>query len=259
MAVVENPPPSRLPRIERVTLRDLAASLSSGWLDFRRAPVHGLFFSSVYVIAGLILVGFGAGTIAWTLMVSLGFPLVAPFAAVGFYETSRRLENGEQLNWAEIFGVVVRQKDRQLPWAGAVIVIYFLFWTFLAHMIFALFMGPSALTNATTSLEIYLTPTGLAMVAAEFAVGGVFAFVLFALTVVSLPLLLEKEVDFVTAMLHSMAAVRSNLVVMLVWAFLVAVLLFAGMLPFFLGLLVILPVLGHATWHLYRRMLGDSD
>ena len=233
MAIDGNAPPSRLPRIETVTWRDLTASLSSGWLDFRRAPIHGLFVGSVYVVAGLLLAGFGAGTIPWTLTVSLGFPLVAPFAVTGFYETSRRLENGERLNWAGILGVVAREKNRQLPWAGAVIVIHFLFWTFLAHMVFALFMGPGAMTNATTSLDIYLTPTGLAMIATELAVGGVFAFVLFALTVVSLPLLLEKEVDFVTAMLLSMAAVRRNLVVMLVWAFTVAILRFAGMLPFF--------------------------
>ncbi len=259
MTIRENAPPSKLPRIERITIRDLAVSLCTGWHDFRRAPVHGFFFSAVYVAAGLLLIHFGAGTIAWTLTVSLGFPLVAPFAAVGLYEISRRLENGERLNWAGILGVVVREKDRQLPWAGAIIVIYFLFWTFLAHMIFALFMGPGTMTNPTTSLDIYLTPTGLAMIVTEFAVGGVFAFVLFSLTVVSLPLLLDREVDFVTAMLLSMAVVRRNPLVMAVWALSVAVLLFVGMLPFFLGLLVVLPVLGHATWHLYRRALCDQD
>lgn len=257
MTVDISKPPSALPPIGTVKSRDLITSICAGWHDFRRAPTYGLFFSSVYVIAGLLLVRFGAGTVAWTLTVSLGFPLVAPFAAVGLYEVSRRLESDEPLNWAEILGVVVREKDRQLPWAGAIIIIYFLFWTFLAHMIFALFMGPSALTNITTSLDIYLTPTGLAMISMELAVGGIFAFVLFSLTVVSLPLLLEKEVDFVTAMLLSMATVRRNLSVMLVWSLCIAILLFVGMLPFFLGLLIVLPVLGHATWHLYRQVLRD--
>ncbi|MCP3970498.1 MAG: DUF2189 domain-containing protein [Rhodobacteraceae bacterium] len=251
------PPPSPLPQIGTVTLRELFISLRAGWWDFKAAPGLGLFFSAVYVVTGTALVWFGAGSVAWTLLISLGFPLVAPFAAVGYYEISRRLEDGERLDWRKVLGVVLAEKDRQIPWVGAIIVIYFLFWTFLAHMIFALFMGPSAMTNATSSFDIYLTREGMTMVAVEFAVGGVFAFVLFALTVVSLPLLLEKEIDFITAMLLSFAMVRRNLPVMLVWAFIISALLFVGMLPYFLGLLVVLPVLGHATWHLYRRALYD--
>ena len=248
-------PPSPLPQIGAVTLHELYASLRAGWWDFKRAPAFGLFFSAVYVLAGLGLVTFGAGTVAWTLMISLGFPLVAPFAAVGLYEVSRRLENGELLEWRGILGVVARERRRQIPWMGAIIVIYFLFWTFLAHMIFALFMGLTVMTNATTSLDIYFTQTGMTMAAVELAVGGVFAFVLYSLTVVSLPLLLEKEIDFITAMILSFSTVKANFPVMAVWAFVIAALLCVGMLPFFLGLLVVLPVLGHATWHLYRRAL----
>lgn len=255
MAETAAPQASPLPQIGKVTLEELFVSLRAGWWDFRRAPVFGLFFSGVYVLAGLALVALGAGTMAWTLMISLGFPLVAPFAAVGLYEVSRRLEDGEPLEWGAVLGVVARERGRQIPWAGAIIVIYFLFWSFLAHMIFALFMGLSVMTNATSSYEIYLTANGLTMIAVELVVGAVFAFVLFGLTVVSLPLLLEKEVDFITAMLLSFKMVRQNLLVMLVWAATIAALLFLGMLPYFLGLFVVLPVLGHATWHLYRRAL----
>lgn len=251
-------PPSPLPEIGTVTLHELYASLRAGWWDFKRAPVFGLFFSAVYVLAGMALVSFGAGTVAWTLMISLGFPLVAPFAAVGLYEVSRRLESGELLDWRGVLGVVARERRRQIPWMGAIIVIYFLFWTFLAHLIFALFMGLSVMTNATSSLDIYLTQTGLTMIAVELAVGGLFAFMLFSLTVVSLPLLLEKEVDFISAMLLSFATVKANFTVMLVWAVVIAGLLCLGMLPYFLGLLVVLPVLGHATWHVYRRALSDE-
>ncbi len=251
------PPPSPLPEIGKVTAYELFASLRAGWWDFRRAPGFGLFFGGVYVACGLALVSFGAGHVAWVLMLSLGFPLIGPFAAVGLYEVSRRIEAGLPLRWGEVLGVVISEKDRQIPWAGAIIVIYFLFWTFLAHMIFALFMGLSVMTHATSSLDIYLTANGLAMIGVEVVVGGVFAFVLFALTVVSLPLLLEKEVDFISAMILSLAVVRKNPAVMLLWAFVIAAFLFLGMLPYFLGLLVVLPVLGHATWHLYRRALYD--
>lgn len=249
------PPASPLPEIGKVTLSELFSAIRAGWYDFKAAPAFGIFFSSVYVLGGWALFGLGAGTVAWTLALSLGFPLVAPFAAVGLYEVSRRLEANEPLNWREVLGVVISEKDRQIPWMGAIIVIYFLFWTFIAHMIFALFMGPSALINISTSIDAYLTPRGLSMLAVEFVIGGVFAFVLFCLSVVSLPLLLDKELDFVTAMLLSVRTVQKNPVVLLIWAAIIAGLSFLAMLPMFLGLFIVLPVLGHATWHLYRRAL----
>ena len=253
----DHPEPSPLPLIGRVTVGEILASLVAGWRDFRAAPMFGLFFSAVYVLGGVALVMLGAGTVAWTLTVSLGFPLVAPFAAVGLYEVSRRLEAEEPLPWQDILGVVLREKDRQIPWIGAIILIYFLFWTFLAHLIFALFMGPSALINVYSSVGSFVTPRGLAMMATEMAVGAVMAFLLFSLTVVSLPLLLEKEIDFVSAMLLSFRTVQENLWPMLLWAAIIAVLTILAMLPAFLGLFVVLPVLGHATWHLYRRALYD--
>lgn len=242
----------------RVTLTELVVSLKAGFADFTRAPAFGLFFAGVYVAIGLFLVWSRAGAFTWTLVVSLGFPLFAPFAAVGLYEVSRRLEAGAALTWREILGVVLAEKDRQIPWMGAIIVIYVLFWTFLGHMIFALFMGPSALINATTSYDMYVTREGLSMLAFGAAVGAILAFALFSLTVVSLPLLLDKEVDFVTAMLTSLKLVRENLGVMLVWAGIIAALLVVAMVPVFLGLFVVLPVLGHATWHLYRRAIYDE-
>jgi uncharacterized membrane protein len=248
---------SPLPEIGRVSVPELFAALRAGARDFRAAPAFGVFFAGFYVAVGLGLTVLGAGTFVWTLVLALGFPLVAPFAAVGLYEVSRRLEADRPLVWSEVLGVVLREKDRQIPWIGAILVFVFLFWSFFAHMLFALFMGLSTLTNITTSHEALLTPTGLTMVALQVVVGGAVAFLVFAMTVVALPLLLDREVDFVTAMLHSMKTVGQNLAVMLLWAGLIAAALFLGMLPWFLGLFVVLPVLGHATWHLYRRALYD--
>jgi uncharacterized membrane protein len=243
------------PDIAILDASDLRHALRRGWRDFRAAPGIGLVFSAVYVGGGLFLLLVAGGFVWQTLILALGFPLVAPFAAVGLYETSRRLEQGRPLDLYQIFGVVWREKDRQIPWLGAIIVIYFLFYSFLAHMIFALFMGLSVMTNVTSSLEAFLTPNGLTMIAVELAVGGVLAFVLFGLTAFSLPLLLDKEIDFMTAMLLSFEAVRENLAVMLAWAAIIAGLVILAMIPAFLGLFVVLPVLGHATWHLYRRAL----
>ena len=249
--------PSPLPEIGRVTVPELLAALRAGARDFAAAPVFGVFFSAFYVAVGLGLTLIGAGTFVWTLVLALGFPLVAPFAAVGLYEVSRRLEAGEPLDWGGILGVVAREKDRQIPWIGVILVLVFLFWSFFAHMLFALFMGLSTLTNISSSWEALLTPTGLTMIALQLAVGAAVAFLVFSLTVVSLPLLLEREVDFVSAMLLSMRTVARNLPVLLVWAGIIAALLFLGMIPYFLGLFVVLPILGHATWHLYRRALYD--
>lgn len=253
----EAPPPSPLPVIGTVTLAELWAALKAGMADFRAAPQFGLFFSAIYVLGGFLMLWLGAGHVTWVLATSLGFPLAAPFAAVGLYEVSRRLEAGAPLQWSEILGVVWAERTRQIPWMGAIIVIYFLFWTFLAHMIFAVFMGLSTITNVSTSLDIFLSGRGLQMILVELAVGAVLAFFLFAMTVVSLPLLLEKELDFVTAMLLSIRTVTENLPVMLIWAVIIAVASLSALLPMFLGLMVVLPVLGHATWHLYRRALYD--
>ena len=242
--------------VRQITFADIGASLRAGIADFRRAPLFGLFFSAVYVIGGFVMLWVGAGHVTWTLATSLGFPLVAPFAAAGLYEVSRRMEKGEPLAWGAVLGIVWNERTRQLPWLGAIIVIYFLFWTFLAHMIFALFMGLSTMTNVSQSLDVFLTPNGIAMIVVELVVGAILAFVLFSMTVVSLPLVLHREVDFVTAMLTSMQVVRANFLVLFVWAVIIATLSLVALLPWFLGLMVVLPILGHATWHMYRRALS---
>ncbi|MEM7489515.1 MAG: DUF2189 domain-containing protein [Pseudomonadota bacterium] len=237
---------------------DIAAILRAGLADFRAAPLYGLFFASVYVLAGLLLLQVGAGPFTWTLTLSLGFPLVAPFLAVGLYEVSRRLERGEPLSFPAVLGVVWNERTRQIPWAGAVLLIYFLFWSFVAHMLFALFMGPQALLGPPTDLAHYTSGRGLALVAVQLAFGGACALLLFGLTCVSLPMLLDREVDFVTAMRRSLAVARANGPAMLLWAALIAVSTLLALVPWFLGLLVVLPVLGHASWHLYRRAVPEG-
>ncbi|MBH1973619.1 MAG: DUF2189 domain-containing protein [Rhodobacteraceae bacterium] len=246
------------PEVLHMEFADLRASLAEGWADFRRAPLFGFAFAAVYVLGGWVIYAAMTvkGQIWWTLPAAAGFPILGPFVACGVYEVSRRLEAGEPLVWGEIFGLIFKQKDRQIPSIAAVIVVFFLFWNFLAHMIFALFLGNATMTNISSSLAVFTSGPGLTMLLVGTAVGAVFATLLFALTVVSLPMLLEREVDFVTAMLTSVAVVTESPVVLLSWGVLVAALLFAAMLPGFLGLLVVLPVLGHATWHLYRRAIA---
>ncbi len=249
--------PSVVPEPLIATAEDLRAALIAGWQDFRAAPVFGLFFGGVYVAGGLLLwwALAVAGEVWWTIPITLGFPLIGPFIAVGLYEVSRRLEQGESLDWSGVLGVIFRQKDRQIPSVAAVIVVFFLFWNFLGHMIFALFLGNATMTNISSSFEIYRSASGLTMLAFGSAVGAVFALILFATQVVSLPLLLDREVDFVTAMITSVRTVQASPATMLGWGLLIAAALFAAMVPAFLGLFFVLPILGHASWHLYRRLL----
>lgn len=253
-------PPDELPEPAVIGFDAIARALMAGWRDFCRAPAFGLFFSAFYVAGGLVLstVALWSGKEWWLLPFLVGFPLLAPFAAVGLYAVSRQIELGQPLIWRDILNVVMAQKDRQVPSMAMLILLMFMFWVFVAHTVFALFMGLSSLTNISSSPEILLQGRGLVMLAVGCAIGAGFAAVLFSMTVVGLPLILDREVDLVTAMIVSFSAVGTNFVVLLVWAILIAALLFAAMLPLFLGLFVVLPVLGHASWHMYRLLMPDD-
>ncbi len=257
MTMTDAPQASAKPEIQLISTSDLWAALSAGWRDFLAAPVYGAFFGGFYVVCGIALFWLTrwTGQIYWLAIAVFGFPLLGPFAAVGLYEVSHRLDLGQPLVWREIVGVVWRQKNRQLPSICAIIVLIFLFWSFIGHMIFALFLGLSTMTNISSSYEVYLTTNGLMMLGVGSLVGAALAALIFAITVVGLPLLLDREIDFVTGMIVSFQTSLRNIGTMALWGVMVTLLLFIGMVPMFMGLLLVLPVLGHATWHLYKRAL----
>ena len=253
--------PDDIPIPDVVGMDAIPTALRAGWRDFRRAPAFGLFFAAFYVAGGLVLaaVAMASGQEWWLMPFVVGFPLIAPFAAVGLYEVSRRIEADEPLDWKQVLSVVVAQKDRQVPSMAMVVLLMFMFWVFVAHTTFALFMGVSSLTNVSSSPEILFQGRGLMMLLVGTLIGAGFASVLFSITVVGLPLILDREVDLISAIIASFQAVAANPGVMLVWAGVIAGMLFIGILPMFLGLFIVLPVLGHASWHMYRLLMPDDN
>ena len=241
---------------QNLTARDVRDALKAGWQDFLAYPVYGIFFAAFYVAGGLGLV-YGLSSMGqgwWLIPIMAGFPLLAPFSAVGLYEVSRRREAGLLLGWRGVLGALGGKGDEQLILMGAIVFVAFSFWMILAHGIFAIFLGESGIGGETGAL--LLSPDAVIMLLVGSVVGGIFALGLFAITVISLPMLVDQEVDFITAIIVSLGVVRSNKRVMLGWALLVGVTLSLAMLPLFAGLFIALPVLGHATWHLYRRAVN---
>jgi uncharacterized membrane protein len=155
--------------------------------------------------------------------------------------------------------VILHQHTRQLPSLSAVIIVILLFWFFLGHMIFALFLGLSTMTNISSSLEVYLSVNGFMMLAIGSTVGALFALLVYMITLFSVPMLVAREVDFVTAMIASFQAVQNNFFNLMIWALIIAGFTFLSMLPWFLGLFLTLPLFGHAAWHLYELATEDGQ
>jgi uncharacterized membrane protein len=246
-------------RVNRLMGSDVTAAFRDGWRDFRRYPAIGLFFGAIYAAGGLfIAVVLVHYHLPWMIIpVAIGFPLIGPFVAVGLYDVSRRHHRGEEFRWSAVLTEVFRQRERQLSWMAFVVLFIFWIWIYQVRLLMALFLGfriPASL-DAFGHLLIS-TPQGLLFLAVGTVVGAVLATILFTATVISMPLLLDYDIDFITAMLTSMRVVLENPLPMLAFGALVATLAILALLPGFLGLLIVLPVAGHATWHLYRRAIS---
>lgn len=239
-----------------LTFGDLRWALGQGWRDFLATPRYGLFFAAFYAMGGLGLVYglFTLGEGAWSVPVIAGFPIIAPFAAVGLYEVSRRRSAELQIDRRSILWALRGRGDDQILMIAGIVFVAFSFWMILAHGIFAIFMAESGIGGETIGL--LGSPSAIAMLLVGTCVGAVFAFALYAITVISLPMLVDRDVDFITAIIVSLGTIRSNKAVMTGWAAIMATMLIIAMLPAFIGLFVILPVLGHATWHIYTRAVS---
>jgi uncharacterized membrane protein len=249
-------PTSSVPQPGQVRFDDISQALRLGMGDFLAAPLFGLFFGAICAAGGMLILGSMSVLQAGWMMIpiAVGFPLVGPFVAVGLYEVSRRRAAGIDLKWSEILTVVAGQRERQFAYSGIVIMCIFWVWIFIARILFALFLGAKSLSGLLQFLTVATTtPEGIGFLLVGCAFGAVLALVLFSATVMSLPMLIDRDVDLISAVISSFQTVANNFGPMLIWAAIVVVTIVLAMLPLFAGLLLVLPVLGHATWHLYAR------
>ena len=248
------------PVVRRITTADIAEALTQGLRDFQAQPLFGLAFALIYVVGGISIVlcvaAFGMVYLAYPL--AAGFALIGPFVAIGLYEVSRRRELGQPISYRAIWRTVTSRGE--IGWMAFVTLFFFIIWMYQVRLLIALLLGLNAsFSNLKEFMTVLLTTNeGLLFLAIGNLDGAVLSLILFSLSVVSFPLLLERDVDFVTAMITSVRAVVTSPGPMIGWAAVIIVLLMVSALPYFLGLLVTVPVLGHATWHLYRRIVAPA-
>lgn len=246
------------PRINRISMDAPWSWLAKGWRDMWRQPALSLGYGFAFVVisAGL------TGLLVWAELFSLvlplgaGFLLVGPLLAVGLYEISRRLEQGAPVTARDVIFVAVASPV-QLAYVGVMLALIYLAWIRIATLLFAIFFGVQAIPPFEQFFPaLILEPRGLALLVTGTVIGGILALVTYAATVVSIPMLLDRDVDAVTAVLTSIQAVRANPAPMLLWAWLILVLTAFGIASLFIGLIVTFPLVGHATWHAYRDVIA---
>lgn len=250
-----------LPTISRVSLADLIDALVKGIDDFWAMPTHVVFLSAIYPVAGLVIgrATFGYGLIPLLYPLAAGFALIGPFAAIGLYELSRRRQLGRDTSLRHAFDVVRSPSFAAIMTMGLLLMIMFAIWVAVAYGIYVAQFGhrdPVALSVFIH--EILFTPQGHRLIIIGNAVGLVFAALAFSVSVVAFPLLLDRNVGAAAAAITSVRVVLTNPLTMMVWGLIVAGALVVGSLPFFVGLAVVMPVLGHATWHLYCKAVGPD-
>ena len=251
-------PDRPLPAVRRISVADLGDALTKGLDDFRTFRTDVAFLCIVYPVVGIILASFAFRQDLLPLLfpIGSGFALVGPIAAVGLYEMSRRREQGVVATWADAFGMVRSPSFGAIVVLGLVLLSIFLLWVLTAQVIYVFTLGPEPPSSiATFAGDVLTTGAGWALVVMGAGVGFVFALVVLTISVVSFPMLLDRDVGLGVAVSTSVRVVVANPRPMAVWGMIVAGSLVIGSIPLFLGLIVIMPVLGHATWHLYRKVV----
>lgn len=244
------------PTVRSVAPADLADALKKGWDDFTAMPSHAVFLCVIYPAIGILVAALTLGYAFVPLLfpAAAGFALLGPFAALGLYELSRRREAGLEVSAVDALKVLRSPSIGAVVALGLLLSVIFLVWMATANAIYTTYFGYGSPESVGQFVhDLFFTEAGWSLILVGNAVGLVFAIGAYLISVVSFPLLLDREVGAVVAMLTSLRLVVRNPLTMALWGVIVAALLVIGTIPLFLGLAVVLPVLGHATWHLYRK------
>jgi len=247
--------------VRKITMSDIEDSLRLGWEDFKAVPTHAVLLAMIYPVLGLVLARTVLGYSILPLLFPLaaGFALLGPFAALGFYELSKRREQGETPTASQALEVLRSPSRVAMLEFGGLLLVLFLVWIATAQSIYNSAFGYATASSIPDFFHLVLTSAaGRTLIVVGCGVGFLFALVALCMSVVSFPLMLDRHANATDAMLTSLRAVAQNPMTMAAWGVIVAVLLVAGTVPFFLGLTVVIPVLGHATWHLYRKVIEPS-
>lgn len=248
------------PAIRHIGVADLRYALTKGYEDFGANRSDVVFLCVLYPVVGLLLAWLAAGNRMVPLLFPLaaGFALIGPLAAVGLNEMSRRREQAGTTSWVDAFGVLRSPSIGLIVLLGLLLVEMFLLWLLAAQAIYDLTLGPQPPASVAAFVrDVFTTGAGWAMIVVGVGVGFLFALAVLMISVVSFPLLLDRNVGLDEAVGTSVRAVLANPRAMAIWGLIVACGLVIGSVPFLLGLAVVLPVLGHATWHLYRRVVPN--
>jgi uncharacterized membrane protein len=246
------------PVIRSIGLSDLRDALRLGWEDFKAVPSHAVILCVIYPVLGIVLFRMVLGHSVLPLLFPLaaGFALLGPFAALGLYELSRRRERGEQASASDALGVLRAPSFGAMLGLGTMLFALFVTWIATANAIYVAIFGHTPAASIPDFVSrVLMGPEGWTLIIVGCGVGFLFAVVALCVSVVSFPLMLDRHAGAIDAIRTSLRAVIKNPFAMAVWGLIVAVLLVIGSLPLFVGLAVVLPVLGHATWHLYRKVV----